>query len=83
MDMDAQVLLAIIGTVMAALIGVGRLTWGVGRELRELREAVSALRILLEQQRTNERDWVLQAISRHAAECPGREPTGVHSIPVV
>jgi len=82
MTMDAQVLLAVAGTSIALVGIVGRVVWGVGREIRELRETVSALRVLLESQRLDEREWVLQQIRRHAAECPGREPTGVRAMPV-
>ena len=78
--MDAQVLIGIAATVTAALIGVGRITWGVSRELRELRAAISELRLTIERNRTDEREWVLARIREHAAECPAREPTGVRSM---
>ena len=75
--MDSQLVIAVVTVTLTLTAVVGRVVWGVGRELRELRDAVAALKTLLERQRADERDWVLQQISRHAHECPVRETTDV------
>lgn len=73
MTVDAQMTIALAALLVTVSAIVARVVWGVGRELRELREAVSELRLTIESQRMDDREWVRMEIERHAAGCPARE----------
>jgi hypothetical protein len=72
------------GTIAVLLLAFGRIVWGAGRALRDVDKSLSDLRAELAEQRRTDgleiRREMDRKIQQHAAQCPGREPTGVRAL---
>lgn len=79
------ILLTAAGLIVAVIAALIKVTWRAAQEVRGLRDAIAELKVELANQRGTDREWARDMMNRklrqHAAECPGREPTGVRAHP--